>query len=98
LLSVTGSGVFPDGYAVPDGDLLGADEYILNEKAQDALAVGYVGDGRAGAELDEEDFQVVSEFEVGVQDQVFDKERQRNVGGLLPFTAAAQGRTGIQAV
>ena len=36
-------GVFADRDAVPDGDLLGSDEDVFDEQAQDALAFGYVG-------------------------------------------------------
>jgi hypothetical protein len=57
-------GVFPDGDAVPDGDLLGADEDVFDEQAQDALALGHGGGVRALVEAGEEAFEVVGEFEV----------------------------------
>jgi len=52
--------------AVPDGDLLRADEDVLDEEPQHALAVRGVGGGGAAAELGEEAFQVIGELEVGV--------------------------------
>ena len=56
----------PDGDAVPDGDLLGADEDVLDEQPQHALAVVDGGGGGVAAQLGEEAFQVVGELEVGV--------------------------------
>ncbi|MEV7387068.1 hypothetical protein [Streptomyces sp. NPDC091215] len=61
-----GSGVLADRDAVPDGDLLRADEDVLDEKAQHALTFGDVGGPHAGAELGQETLEVVGEFEVGV--------------------------------
>src|ERR1035441_2392129 len=60
------AGVFPGGDAVADGDLLGADENVLDEGAQDALAVLGGGGGRVDAEPGEEALEVVGQFEVGV--------------------------------
>src|ERR1035441_10581436 len=60
------AGWFPDGDAVADGDFLGSDEDVLDEGAQDALAVLGGGGGGAGAEAGEESFEVVGELEVGV--------------------------------
>ena len=54
------------GNAVPDGDLLGADEDVLDEQPQDALAFFDGGGGGAAVQLGEEAFQVAGEFEVGV--------------------------------
>ena len=54
------------GDAVADGDFLGADEDVLDDGAQDALAVPGGGGGGAGAELSEEALEVVGEFQVGV--------------------------------
>ncbi|MFG2563715.1 hypothetical protein, partial [Streptomyces sp. NPDC048496] len=59
-------GVLTHGYAVPDGDLLGADEDVLDEEPQDALAFGDLGCPSVLAELGEESFEVVGELEVGV--------------------------------
>src|SRR6476661_1424133 len=53
---------YRDGVA--DGDLVGADEYVLDEQAQDPLALG---DGRCGglaAQPGEEVFEVVGELEI----------------------------------
>src|SRR6266851_6958106 len=50
LLWVAG-GAFPDGDAVPDGDLLGSDEDVLDEQPQDALAFGHVSAPGVVAEL-----------------------------------------------
>jgi len=52
------------GDAVPDGDLLRADEDVLDEQPQDALAV-FDGGGVA-AQLGEEAFQVAGELDAGV--------------------------------
>ncbi len=61
-----GRGPFPDGDAVADGDLLGADQDVFDEQPQHVLALlGSCGAGRA-AQLGEEAFQVVGELEVGV--------------------------------
>ena len=68
LVSVlaAGGGSFPDWDAVADGDLLGADEDVLDEQPQDALAVFGGGGGGVAAELGEEALEVVGELEVGV--------------------------------
>jgi hypothetical protein len=65
LLWVAG-GAFPDGDAMPDGDLLWSDEDVFDEEPQDALASWDVGGPGVVAELGEEPFEVVGEFEVGV--------------------------------
>src|SRR5439155_17781706 len=57
---------WPGGDAVPDGDLLRADEDVLDEQPQDALAVFDGGRGGVAAQLGEEAFQVTGEGEVGV--------------------------------
>ena len=49
-----------------DGDLLGSDEDVLDEGAQDALAVLGGGGGGVPAEPGEESFEVVGEPEVSV--------------------------------
>lgn len=49
-----------------DGDLLGPDEDVLDECAQDALAVLGAGGAGVAAEPCEETLEVVGEFEVGV--------------------------------
>src|SRR6185436_16558413 len=56
--------VVPHRDGVADGDLVGADEHVFDEQAQDALAFG---DGRCGglaAQSGEEVFEVVGELEV----------------------------------
>ena len=63
---VAAAGWFPDGDAVADGEFLGADEDVLDDGAQDALAVLGGGGGRAGAEPGEEAFEAFGELEVGV--------------------------------
>ena len=52
--------------AVPDGDLLRADEDVFDEQPQHPLAVLDGGGGSAAAQLGEEAFQVAGECEVGV--------------------------------
>jgi hypothetical protein len=42
MLAVVG-GASADGDAVPDGDLLGADEHVLGEESQDALTLATYG-------------------------------------------------------
>ena len=49
-----------------DGEFLGSDEYVLDDGAQDALAVLGGGGGRAGAEPGEEVLKVVGQLEVGL--------------------------------
>ncbi|MEU9244428.1 hypothetical protein [Streptomyces sp. NPDC048385] len=65
MLAVVG-GVSADGDAVPDGDLLGADQDVLDEEPQDALTLGNLGAFCVVAELGEEAFEVVGELEVGI--------------------------------
>src|SRR6266566_5067084 len=57
---------WPGGDAVPDSDLLGADEDVLDEQPQHPLAVFDGGGGCVAAQLGEEAFQVAGEGEVGV--------------------------------
>jgi hypothetical protein len=57
---------WPGGDAVPDGDLLGADEDVFDEQPQHPLAVFDGGGGCVAAQLGEEAFQVAGEGEVGV--------------------------------
>jgi hypothetical protein len=59
-------GVWPGGDAVPDGDFLRADEDVLDEQPQDALAFFDCGGGGVAVQLGEEAFQVIGELEVGV--------------------------------
>lgn len=59
-------GMLTDGDSVPDGDLLGADEDVLDEEPQDTLALGDLGCLGVVAELGEEAFEVVGELEVGI--------------------------------
>jgi hypothetical protein len=63
VLSAVG-GPFPGGDAVPDGDLLGSDEDVFDEQPQHALAFLDAGELGLVAELGEESFQVVGEFEI----------------------------------
>jgi len=58
--------VFADRDAVADGDLVGADEDVFDEQAQDALAFFDGGDFGLGVELGEESFEVAGQSEVGV--------------------------------
>src|SRR4029077_19578957 len=60
------AGWFPDGDAGAGGYLLGADEDVLDDGAQDALPVLDGGGGGAAAEAGEEAFEVAGEPEVGV--------------------------------
>src|SRR6266704_3568940 len=73
----------PSWDAVPDGDLLGSDEDVLDQEPEDALAFGDAGDGGCAGQLGEEAFEVACELEAGVA-----------VGGLDVDGAdlAAQGR------
>jgi hypothetical protein len=65
-LLVGAGGAFPDGDAVPDGDLLGSDEDVFDEQAQDVLAL-LDGRGWVGCpDLGEEAFHVDGELEVGL--------------------------------
>src|SRR3954451_16924369 len=56
---------FSDGDAVSDGDLLRADENVLDEQLQHALAFFDGGDLGVGVQLGEEAFEVGGELEVG---------------------------------
>jgi hypothetical protein len=51
---------------VPDGDLFGTDEDVLDEQAQHALTLGHLGHRGVAAELGEEVFEAGGELEVGV--------------------------------
>jgi hypothetical protein len=53
------------GDAVPDGDLLRADEDVLDEQPQHPLAVLDGGGSGVAAQLGEEAFRVAREFEIG---------------------------------
>ena len=66
VVAAAAGGWFPDGDAVADGDLLGADEDVLDEQPQYPLPFADAGGGGAAAELGEEAVEVVGEFEVGV--------------------------------
>ncbi|WP_138056647.1 hypothetical protein [Streptomyces marianii] len=52
MLSITLGGLFADRDAVPDGDLFGTDEDVLDQEPQDALTLGDLGRGGFAAELD----------------------------------------------
>jgi hypothetical protein len=80
------AGWFPDRDAVADGYLAGSDEDVLDEGAQDALAVLGGGGGRVLAEAGEEAFESVGEPEVGVAVGGLSVE-----GGDLVFQAGFAG-------
>src|SRR6266498_4370376 len=65
-LGCAGRASFPCRDPVPDGDLLGSDEDVLDQQPEHALAFLDGARGGAGAELGEEAFQVVGELEVGL--------------------------------
>src|SRR5205809_3589611 len=65
-LRVGGVGSFPGGDAVPDRDVLWSDEDVLDQEAQNPLPLDNFRGLGVGAELGEEAFEVVGEFEVGV--------------------------------
>ena len=56
------AGWFPDRDAVADGDFLGSDEDVLDDGAQDALAVPGGGGGRVFAEPGEEALEVAGDL------------------------------------
>src|SRR5262249_9270473 len=58
--------VFADGDAVADGDLLGADQDIVDQQPQHALAFFDAGGVGLVAQLGQEAFQAVGQLEVGV--------------------------------
>ena len=60
------AGRFPDRDAVADGDLLGADEDVLDQQPQHPLPLLDAGGGGVAAQLGEEAVEVVGELEVGV--------------------------------
>src|ERR1700726_96062 len=80
------AGWFPDGDAVADGDFLGSDEDVLDEGAQDPLAVLGGGGGGALAEPGEEALEVAGELQVGVAVGGLGVE-----GGDLVFQAGLAG-------
>ena len=80
---------FPDRDAVADGYLLGADEDVLDDGAQDALPVLDGCGGRVPAEAGEEAFEVAGEPDVGVAVGGLGVE-----GGDLVFSARSRGRGG----
>ncbi|WP_312026400.1 reverse transcriptase domain-containing protein [Rhodococcus aetherivorans] len=61
-----GAGAFPDGDTVSDGDLVGPDQDIFDQQAQDTLTFSDGGDLRLVVELGEEPLEVGSEREVGL--------------------------------
>src|SRR6266853_460678 len=66
-VALPGAGAaWPGGDAVADGDFLGADEDVLDEQPQDALAFFDGGGGGVAVQLGEEAFEVIGELEVGV--------------------------------
>ena len=84
------AGWFPDRDAVADGDLLGADEDVLDDGAQDALAVPGGGGGGAAAEPVEEALEVAGELQVGVTVGGLGVE-----GGDLVLQAGLPGAEGL---
>src|ERR1700752_3437755 len=66
ILMLAAGAVLTRGDAVPDCDLLGSDEDVLDEEPQDALAFGDLRGLCVAAKLGEEAVEVVGEFEVGV--------------------------------
>jgi retron-type reverse transcriptase len=83
------AGWFPDRDAVADGEFVGSDEDVLDDGAQDALAVPGGGGGGAAAEPGEESFEVAGELEVGVAVGGLGVE-----GGDLVLQAALAGAEG----
>ena len=61
-----GGAIAAGGDAVPDGDLPGADEDVLDEQPQHPLAFSDGGGVGVAVQLGEEAFQVVGELEVGL--------------------------------
>ena len=57
---------FPDRDAVSDGDLLRADEDVLDEQSEHPLALLHRGDLGIGVELSEKTLQIGGEGEVGL--------------------------------
>src|SRR6266581_1525000 len=57
---------FPDRDSVPDGDLPGADEDVLDQQPQHPLAFFDGGGSGVAAQRGEEALQVVGELEVGI--------------------------------
>ena len=92
VVVATAAGWFPGGDAVADGDFLGSDEDVLDDGAQDALAVLGGGGGGAAAEPGEEPFEVAGELEVGVAVGGLGVE-----GGDLVFEAGFAGAQGRHA-
>ena len=92
VVAAAAAGWFPDGDAVADGDLLGADEDVLDDGAQDALAVLDGGGGGAAAEPGEEALEVAGELEVGVAVGGLGVE-----GGDLVLQAGLEGAQGRHA-
>src|SRR5664280_2232415 len=58
------AGPFADGDAVPDGDLLGSDEDVVDQQPEQVLAVGDAGGVGVAAQLGEEAFEVIGQPEV----------------------------------
>ena len=66
MVAAVAGRVLADRDAVPDGEFLRSDEDVLDDGAQDALAILCGGGGRAGAEPREEALEVVGQLEVGL--------------------------------
>src|SRR5260370_29083809 len=66
VVVVLAAAAFPDGDAVPDGDLLGSDQDVLDEQAQHPLAFFGAGGAGVAAQLGEEAVEVIGELEVGL--------------------------------
>src|SRR5712691_10437474 len=61
-----GGAVSASGDAVPDGDLLGSDEDVLDQEPEHSLAFEDAGGGGCAIQLGEEASEVAGELEVGV--------------------------------
>ena len=83
------AGWFPDRDAVADGEFVGSDEDVLDDGAQDALAVFGGSGGRAGTEAGEEALEVAGQLEVGVA-----VGGLRVEGGELVASGRLRGRGG----
>ncbi len=66
VVAAAAGGWFPDRDAVADGEFLGSGEDVLDDGAQDALAVPGAGGGRVLPEPGEEALEVAGQLEVGV--------------------------------
>src|SRR4051794_33105264 len=84
-----------DRYAMPDGDLVGADEDVFDEQPQDALTFGNGGGGGLGAQVGEEVLEAVGELKVDLAVGQLGVEglnllAQAGLAGAQPGHAGAQ--------